>query len=129
MVWKLWVIFLIVFPASALAADKGLALAIESYSFLKTYEAKLESAIRSGDPIKYNNFIFTPTLEQFRKWPRLGTDDKYDKYYMCRMALDGFRIWSDEQFHAGGVLPKSAQSARDYADKKKRCRASLGKNI
>ena len=126
---KYFLIFLMTFSSLSLASDKGLDLAVESYRFLQSYESLLDGAIKSGDPVDYNRFIFTPTLEQFRKWPRLGTDKVYDKYYMCHMALDDFRIYSDEQFHAGGALPKSALSFRKYAKKKKQCRASLGKNI
>jgi len=126
--WKFIGIILVAFSAPALAADKGLELAKESYEFLQDYEGRLNIAIRSGDPIKYNKYIFTPTLEQFRRWPKLG-DERYDKYFMCRMALDAFRIWSDEQFHAGGALPKSASSALDYVDKKQQCRSALGKKL
>jgi hypothetical protein len=121
---KLAAALTLVFYGFAHAQQNPIDLAIETYKFLETNELKLQSAINGGSKADYDKFIWMPTLEQLRKWPKLD-NEAYSKYTSCRLAVDSFRVYSEDQFKVGGKMDKSRPFYRDYFGKKKECAALL----
>lgn len=107
---------------TAVAASPAEQLAVDTYRHLVSYESLLDGAIRSGDKRDFDRFIQRPTVELMQRWPRLG-DPAYDKFIACYFALDGFRLYSEDQFQARGQLPKA--KAKDYFERKGQCRQAL----
>lgn len=114
----------LVVSQSVMAASQPEQLAIETYRHLESHEALLDGAIRSGDRRDFERFISRPTQQLLERWPRLG-DPAFDKFLRCRFALDGFRVYSEDQFNARGSLLRDMGSAFDYFDQKKKCEIAL----
>ena len=106
------------------AQQNPIALAVESYKFIEANELKLQGAITSGSKADFDRFIWTPTLEQFRKWPDIA-NDQYSKYRPCQFALDSFRVYSEDQFKASGKLDKKNPQFSDFISRKRECAALL----
>lgn len=113
---------------SAFAASQAEQLAIDSYRHLESHEALLDGAIRSGDRRDFERFIARPTQQIIERWPRMG-DPSFDKFIRCRFALDGFRVYSEDQFKAGGRLNKTSGQSKDYFEQKAECKKVLAKRI
>lgn len=111
-----------IFSQAAVAASPAEQLAIDSYRHMVSHESLLEGAIRSGDKRDFERFILRPTMDQMQRWPKMG-DPAYDKYRRCQFALDGFRLYSEDQFQARGQLPK--EKAKDYFEQKVQCKQVL----
>lgn len=117
----------LVVSQSVMAASPPEQLAIETYRHLESHEALLDGAIRSGDRRDFERFIARPTQQLLERWPRMG-DPAFDKFARCRFALDGFRVYAEDQFMARGQLTKdSNSSARDYFEQKDKCKNALAK--
>lgn len=112
--------------APAMAATPAEQLAKDSYSYLIGKESMLDGAIRSGSMDDFNRFIYQPTVDMMQRWPKVG-DAAYDKQRRCHFALDAFRIYSEDQFKAGGKLTKDTGSFKAYLEQKAECKASLPK--
>lgn len=107
-----------------LAAGSGEQLALETYRHLVGSESMLDGAIRSGDRNDYNRFIRQPAADVLKRWPALG-DPSIDAYARCRFAVAEYLNYSDDQFKAGGKLPKSADSSKTYFEQKAACKKAL----
>ena len=110
----------------AMAATPAEQLAKDSYSYLVAKESMLDGAIRSGSKDDYNRFIYQPTVDMMQRWPKPG-DAAFDALRRCQFALEAFRVYSEDQFKAGGILPKASQTSKDYFDQKAQCKAALPK--
>lgn len=119
--------FILVFVSSICSADPKAAekLAVETYNHLVSYEGRLDAAIRSGDRDRFYRFVMNPTVDMRSRWPVPFEGDDYRKYARCYYALDGFRIYSEDQYKARGQMPKDNITARDYFDQKAQCKKAL----
>lgn len=111
-------------PLQALAAPKPRALAQESLDFVNRMEAMLQGSIRSGDRADLYRFVEKPTIDMMNKWPATGTAGYID-FARCQFALQDFRTYAQDQFAAGGRLPKSSPSYKDLLNSKRQCAAAL----
>lgn len=108
---------------AAVSAAPAAELAVESFKFLETKELMLTAAVRNADRGDYMRFIWTPTLQQFQKWPR--EEAASGDYRDCYQALTAFQTYSDDQFKSGGKLAKSAPSAKPYFEHRAACARRL----
>lgn len=90
-------------------------------------ESMLDGSIKSGSKEDFNRFTYQPTVSMMQKWPKLGESVSHDKYIRCYFAVTAFRVYSEDQFKAGGRLPKSSTISKDYFEQKKLCKAALPK--
>lgn len=111
---------------TASAADPGLDLAKSTDKFMSRHEKLLARVATQGDQDAYVKEIHRPATAELHRWPSMG-DDRIDRYRFCAFALAQFINYADDQFKAGGRLPKTALSARDYFEQRRRCRSAIGK--
>lgn len=121
---KLTALLLAMCATSVNAQQSPVDLAVESYKFIVSYESMLQGAINSGSKADYNRFIWKPALEQFQKWPPLS-NEVFAKYRACQWAVDSFRVYSQDQFNAGGKLDKAHSQYRDFIGRKRDCASAL----
>lgn len=120
-----WLLLLAaVLSGPSIAADSGEQLAIDTYRHLVSSESLLDGAINSGARNDYTRFIWRPTVDVMQRWPAVG-DPSIDKFARCRLAVSEYLNYSDDQFTAGGKLPKTAASAKSYFSNKAACKNLL----
>lgn len=119
---KLLVIGVLLLSAQAMAQN-GKELAQESMKTIESLETMLPAALTSTKA-DLDRFIIKPARDQALKWPAMG-NPAVDKYRRCEFALQDFQIWAQDQYRAGGKLPKDSPSAKAYSDSKKQCKSSL----
>lgn len=123
-----WIAVFLSINASSFAwsGDSGLELATETYRFLERGEALLSRVAAQSDRDAYAHEVWRPSQAIAQKWPPMG-NEAVDRFRRCQFAMNAFLNYADDQFKAGGRLPKSTFSAKDYFDQKRQCKASLGK--
>lgn len=109
------------FPLVAAATPKPKQLAQDAVAFIKHMEYRLGRVIGEGNKVAFTKNVETPTRELVEKYPFTA----YGDYPRCQFMLDDFRIYAQDQFAAGGTLPKSAPSYKQYLGSKRQCAASL----
>lgn len=112
------------FAMHAHAASPAEQLAVDTYKHLVSQESMLDGAVRSGDRNDFARFIWRPTSALIDKWPPMSVEG-FDRFRRCQFAIIAFRTWSEDYFNAGGALPKTALSAKDYFEQKRQCKADL----
>lgn len=122
--WILLLAFAGVASVPALGADKGLDLAKASDRYLDRAEALLARVSAQADRDAYAKEVFLPTSAELEKWPPIG-DDGADRYRFCAFALNAFIGYADDQFKAGGKLPKTTITAKDYVEQRRRCKSVI----
>lgn len=108
----------------ALGADKGLALAQATVRYLDRAEALLARVSAQVDRDAYAKEVFLPTSAELEKWPPVG-DAGVDRFRFCAFALSAFVGYADDQFKAGGKLPKTTITAKDYVEQRHRCKNAI----
>lgn len=108
----------------ALGADKGLALAKASDRYLDRAEALLARVSAQSDRNAYLAEVVRPTTEEIHRWPP-GGDDAIDRYRFCAFAVAAFIGYAEDQFKAGGRLPKTTITAKDYLEQRRRCKSVI----
>jgi hypothetical protein len=114
------------FSVTVMAGDVGRALGTETYRFLERSESLLGRAAAQMDRDAYAREVQRPASAMAQKWPPMG-DESIDRYRRCQMAVNAFMNYADDQFKAGGKLPKTTLAAKDYFEQKRQCKASLGR--